>query len=225
MAVEPEHRGRVMDGQDDLSFTGHGPAFDDFVSRLGVAGGEWVRDTDYEARRARIFGRPLPGVQFTHHDDSGVTDALLRLDPRKVDEWDVSVVPGRVTDPFGPDDWNRLLSAFAAHAASHARAAGLKMIGPWRRPIDLRDYTTYTTAALAEEFRSSTDPVNLSAADLARWRAFTILAYRDDQPPNREVIRDWLIQHGWEPTRAATLVDEYGTVMDILSQYQEAARV
>jgi hypothetical protein len=214
-----------MDGRNDLRFRGDQTSLEDFASRLAAAGGDWVRDFDAEAVAASVLGRPAPGYRFFHRKPQSDPDAQLRLSPRNSAEMDATVVPvGRPGYPFTPAEWNHFLADFAAVADPHARAARVQVVGPAPRRVELADHTTFTTAALAEQFRSAADPANLTASDRSRWRAFTVRAYRDDRPPSDDVIRDWLTQHGWSAAQIEPLLADYDGAFQLLQEYEEAAR-
>lgn len=222
-----------MDGRDELSYSGDRAALEDFVARLTAAGGAWIRDTAADATLAQVLGRLHPdradrllGFHFLHQTPYGGADAQLRLSAPSAGVMRTAVVPvGRPGYAFSPDEWNHLLADFAAHAAPHARAARVEVDGPGPRPVNLTQHTTLATAMSAEMFRSAADPANLTTADHARWRAFTVRAYRDDRPPAADVLREWLSQHGWTAAQIDPLLAEYEDAFQLLHEYEEAARV
>jgi hypothetical protein len=208
---------------DELTIKGNRVAVEDFVSRLTAAGGEWVSDAAAYAVLARIFGHQYPGFRFTHHTRAAGVNAQLRIDPRGAEEWDVTVVPvGRGGHSFSPAETHGLLAKFAAHAAEHARAAGVELVGPGPRPIDLSEYTSPEAAALADEFRTAVASGGFCRDDLARWRAFIVRAYRDGLPP-RDVVCDWLAQYGFEGGRIGELVNRYDDTIRVLTEYEQMA--
>lgn len=213
-----------MDERNELVFRGLQAKLDDFVARLSSAGGLWVHDPKSDPSASRL-GRALPGVSFTGPADSGgAAGPRLVLAPRAAGELYVATITAgdRPTRPLAADEYNGHLAAFAAFAVPHAQVAGVEMVGPGRRKIKLREYTTPAAAALAERFLSQVNSAHPHALDRKRWRAFAIRAYQDGAIPDRAVIHDWLAGQGWDESGIGPLTDDYEAALELLSEYDEA---
>lgn len=214
-----------METRNELLFQGEQAALDNFLSRLCADRGDWRQDLTPVAISA-LIKRRVPDKRFEYRPSGGGPHAKVIVSPSRVGEWAVTAVypiDGPHAKFYAPADANAMLQKFADHAAPHARAARVNIVGPRPPQTDLADYTSPAAFARAATFLARATPPALTADDRERWRGFAIQAYRDGLAPPADVVERWLREKGWD-SDAGRLTDDYAAVLAILGEYEEAAR-
>jgi hypothetical protein len=102
-----------------------------------------------------------------------------------------------------------------------ANGFGLKVTRPRLGPNSLVQPRTMA-ALLAFSDVATGGGLPLSEASESAWRKFLITASREDVAFDKEELRDWFVNNGWESEDARTLTERFVREASLLAEYAEA---
>jgi hypothetical protein len=103
-----------------------------------------------------------------------------------------------------------------------AKSFGLKVTRPRLGPNSLVQPKTMA-ALLAFSDVATGGGLPLSEASEAAWRKFLITASQEDVAFDKEELRDWFLDNGWESEDASILTERFVREASLLAEYSEAS--
>jgi hypothetical protein len=101
-----------------------------------------------------------------------------------------------------------------------AESLGLRVTRPRLGPNSLVQPRTMA-ALLAFSDVATGGGLPLSEASEAAWRKFLITASREDVVFDKEELRDWFVENGWESEDASILTERFVREASLLAEYAE----
>jgi hypothetical protein len=194
-------------------------ALADLIGRSPPPG--WARDWAAEGRaRSAPMLKPRLTYCFGCSQEGRRPAATLFLTQKDASTFFVSNITPSSKHQLAHGEYDTVLEDFYERAIRpHTELDGVSASLSGGQ-VDLEHWMSHDTAELLREFSKCANKGTAAAhpVDRDRWKAFVVVAHRDQSKMNASDLRRWLIEiDGWAPEVADQLVTEYEYGRELLA--------